>query len=121
MGRQDPVFTTCNPNRTPTYTFPEGTPETIGWEHVKHRRPELANKLDAIKKTVEETDIAFKDKVHSNRERLYCLGADSTRPHMYMVAVAEYKSLDEGIILTAWPTDAIAKNEGEITYVKSKK
>jgi hypothetical protein len=80
----------------------------------------MEDKIDALKYTVENTDIAYMDACHSDREKLYCLGADKTRPRLYMTAIVEYSDSKSGTIITAWPQKVISP-EGVLTYVKSKR
>jgi len=120
MVSTDVVFTAYNKDRGHTYTLFEGTPDTVGMAHIVKRRPNMATRVVAIKYAVENADIAFSDKDHEDRERIYCEGADPTRPSMHMSVVVKYNTATEGTILTAWPTDKISSGGGDITYVKRK-
>ena len=119
MEPTDTVFTAYNENRKHTITLLEGKPLTFGRAHIVYQRSFMATKIDAIKHTVEHADIGYKDKDYDNRERIYCLGADSTRPFMYMTVVVQYNSIADGTIITAWPTDKITGG-GDIAYIKPK-
>lgn len=120
MKENNVIFTALNKDRNITYTLTEGRPRCYGRSHILERRPAMVTKINAIKKTVENTDFAYMDKDHPKRERLYCMGADSEMPKMYMVVVAEYNSDNGGTIITAWPTDKITAG-GDMTYANIKK
>ena len=117
----DIIFTAYNKNRGTTITLTEGFPDKFGKSHIIHRRPDMKGKINSIKHTIENTDIAYKDKNFENRERLYCLGADSQRSNMYMTVVVEYNAKVSGTVITAWPSLIIPDNIGDVTYVKSKR
>lgn len=123
MNPNDIVFTTTMSERNITVTLFEGSPTTFGRQHIVHQRPFMANKIHAIKNTVENPDICYWDEDHteSDKEKVYCLGADAEKPHMYMIVIVEYDNEYEGKIITAWPQKRISPTEGEITYVKRKK
>jgi len=95
----------------------EGTPNTIGRQHMINGHPEMADKIHVVKNAVENMTIAFKDKKHEDRERIFCKGADQDRLDYYITAAVRYDSKKEATIITAWTTDAISSNMGEITYV----
>lgn len=120
MNPNEIVFTATNIDRNIEYTLCNGTSKTIGWEHIKHRRPFMKDRLHAVKYAVENTEVAIMDKEHMDRERLYCMGADSKMPNHYMAVLVEYTDSYTGNILTAFPEDKIPDG-GEINYVKIKK
>lgn len=114
---QEVMFTAYNNKRDITYTLIDGSPETYGWQHTLKRHPDMIGKMHVLKKTVQETDIAIKDKMHPERERLYCYGADNDKPQFYITAVVQYESEKCATIFTAWHTDQVV--EGDIVYVKA--
>lgn len=118
MNPDDIVFTVYNPHRDITFTLKEGSTETFGKQHIEREDKKLQGKMDAIKKAVEDSDVAYIDKRHSDRERIYCLGADDAKPNMYIKVITEYQTKQDANIITAWHTAEISPAEGEITYVK---
>ncbi|MBA1335911.1 MAG: hypothetical protein HPY66_1729 [Firmicutes bacterium] len=117
MSQTDTVFTAYHEERNLTITLLEGN-LYFGKAHIISRRPDMAKRIDAVKYAIENHDIAYKDKDHGNRERIYCLGADSTRSSLYMAVVVEYNSVTNGTIITAWPSDKMVGG-GDIVYTKS--
>lgn len=117
----DIVFTVYNIDRDITYTLHEGEEDTFGWLHIIEQRPSMKSRLDAIRYAVKNCNVAYWDSIHSincTRERIYCLGADKTRPQMYMVVIVDYPNETEGKIITAWQMSYISQEDGDvITYV----
>lgn len=113
------VFTAYNSDRDYFYTLTEGTPETVGYEHIVDRRPFMKNKKLEIKKALKKQTVAIKDKRHENRERVYSKGTYSDNcPDMYMAVVVEYNETNNNAqVITAWPSATVT--EGDIVYVKS--
>ncbi|NJD02042.1 MAG: hypothetical protein FIA99_05480 [Ruminiclostridium sp.] len=120
MDPNDIVFTTTVPSRDLIITLKEGTATTFGRQHFIAQRPNMASKIDVVKHTVENADLAIIDKDHQERERMYCFGADSSHPDLYMMVVVEYEDDKRGTIITASPKDNVPK-EGVITYVNATK
>ncbi len=119
MSEKDIIFTAHNKLRKITYTLYRGAPLSFGFEHIEHQRPYLTQNPHILKIGVEETDIAYWDSQHGARERIYCLGADKTRPELYVAVIVEYENSSHGHIITAWQTRDLC--EGDITYVKPKR
>lgn len=120
MNPDNIIFTAVNSDREITYTLKEGIPYSFGKQHIENSHEDLKGKMGAVKKTVESPDIIYRDPRHHDRERIYCSGADSTRPSMYVKVIAEYTSDNEANIITAWTQKEISPTEGKIIYVKSK-
>jgi alpha-D-ribose 1-methylphosphonate 5-triphosphate synthase subunit PhnH len=120
MNPNDIVFTSTVTDRDLTITLKEGTPTTFGKQHIITKRANMANKIHVVKYTVENADFAIIDEGHQEREQMYCFGADSTHPDLYMMVIVEYEDDKKGTIITALPKDNVPK-EGVITYVNAKK
>jgi hypothetical protein len=124
MKPSDIVFTVYHEARDVTYTLLEGTPLTMGRQHIARQHPEFKDRMGVVKQAVENHDVAYEDSQHidkGNRERLYCLGANESRPKMWVAVVVDYKNLSEATIVTAWQMRSIPTYESVIKYVKSKK
>jgi hypothetical protein len=79
------------------------------WEYiVKVKHPSMLNKEDIVKETLKQPDKIYKSTVdesvylyYRKIDRLYCI-------------IVKHKSLKEGFLITAYPTDKI--KEGELIW-----
>jgi hypothetical protein len=120
MSENDIIFTAYNKERKVEYILYRGSPASYGFEHIKHRRPYIGDNIHIVEKGVASQDVAYLDSEHgTGRERVYCLGADLTKPKMYIAVVVDYIDCSTGKIITAWLTRDLQGDE--MTYVKSKR
>lgn len=119
MAEHDIIFTAHSNDRKIDYVLYEGIADKYGYEHIKKQREYVADHIDIVKYGVENQNVVTKDSDHMDRDRIYCKGADATRPDMYIEVIAEFYSTDKCNIITAWQTHDVKGDV--ITYVKAKR
>ena len=83
------------------------------WKHITETHPELIDKLDVLKKTLEEPEL-IKRSVYDEKVILIYKYYEHIYNGKYMCVVV---TLDNGLVVTAYITDKIKK--GEIIWTKN--
>jgi hypothetical protein len=120
MAENDIIFTAYCQDRAIDYILYTESPDTFGYEHIKKNRPYIADHIDIVKYGIEHQHIAYDDGKHGDsRERIYCLGADFSKPRMYIAIIVDYVTAKTGKIITTWQTYELKGDD--ITYAKAKR
>lgn len=101
-----------------TTVTPQGNPVFLNnkrWGHTITNHPEMNGHEQAIRRTVESSEVICQSSTWPERDVHFLKGAHEDYPWLYVKVIVDHSQ--GGKIITACPTDDIGQGTGVIKYV----